>query len=557
MRNGSSGDTLYLGDYLALLRRRWMAVCLCLLLGLGTALAYLQWAPKQYRATTSILITAVDDGTQSAATKNAINLDTEAQLVTSTGTVAGAAQRLRVPSSAEAELVAGVSVSAPANTHILQISYAAATPGDAQRRSLAFAQAYLDQRRQLAADTLQAEENALQTSIDAVNAERQEAIKAEAPLAAGSPAQVQLADRIATLNTQLTKLAGQQNQIRATIVSPGQISVEPSAPSSPSSPNRLVTLTAGLLLGLLAGVGLAMLRQRLDDLIRRPEDLFRRTDVPVTAVLAGRLGGGRVAIEPPATPDGRGYARLRNLVTAGLLPGERPVVVVAGIRHGGGTVAANLAASLARAGEDVFLVCADPDGRTAAGLLGDGPHAGLAEILLGEVGLADAARPVAGLPRLRVLAPGRAADRMAGLQESNGLLELVTELASDAYVVIDAPATSESPDAQRLANTAQLAVVVVEVGQARAREVLDACTQFETVGTPVLGAVIAHYGRDEHPGTHIDAARQTGGSTPGSGDHHAAPGASGGPDEAEGAIVAPRTQGAALVPPGSRGSVSR
>ena len=37
---------------------------------------------------------------------------------------------------------------------------------------------------------------------------------------------------------------------------------------------------------------------------------------------------------------------------------------------------------------------------------------------------------------------------------------------------------------------------MVEAGQTAAREVLDACAQFESMGTPVLGAVIARYGSD-------------------------------------------------------------
>jgi hypothetical protein len=67
-------------------------------------------------------------------------------------------------------------------------------------------------------------------------------------------------------------------------------------------------------------------------------------------------------------------------------------------------------------------------------------------------------------------------------------------------VVIEAPPTTDGPDAQTLANVAELGVLVVEAGPTTAREVLDACAQLESVGTPVLGAVIARYGRDGDPG---------------------------------------------------------
>ena len=299
------------------------------------------------------------------------------------------------------------------------------------------------------------------------------------------------------MNNQLAGLGSQQNQVRAEVVNPGQISRQPGVPSAPSSPNRLVTLAGGFALGLLAGAAVALLRQRTDDVIRRPEDLIRRTRVPVAAVLSSTLHNGSVDILPPMSSDGRGYARLRNLVTTGLLQTNRPVVVVAGVRHGGGPVAANLAASLGRAGEEVYLLCADVFGTTATALLGGQPQAGLAEVLAGEIDVAAATHAVPGIPHLRVIGPGRDPDRADALLQTRSPRTLIDHLVRSAsYVVIEAPATSDSPDAQTLANMADLAVLVVEVGKTAAREVLDACAQFESMGTPVLGAVAAHYGRD-------------------------------------------------------------
>jgi hypothetical protein len=66
-------------------------------------------------------------------------------------------------------------------------------------------------------------------------------------------------------------------------------------------------------------------------------------------------------------------------------------------------------------------------------------------------------------------------------------------------VIIEAPPTTDSPDAQTLASGAELAVLVVEAGPTNAREVVDACAQLESMGTPVLGAVIGRYGRDSDP----------------------------------------------------------
>jgi Mrp family chromosome partitioning ATPase len=184
---------------------------------------------------------------------------------------------------------------------------------------------------------------------------------------------------------------------------------------------------------------------------------------------------------------------------------SRPVVVVAGVRHGGGPVAANLAVSLARAGEQVFLVCADVFGGTTAALLGSQPRAGLGEVLAGEIDATTASSTVAGIPHLRVLGAGRDPDRADALLQTRSPRKLIEELlATASYVVIEAPATADSPDAQTLANVAELAVIVVELGQTGAGEVLDACAQFESMGTPVLGAVVARYGKDARPDELVD-----------------------------------------------------
>src|SRR3954465_7656037 len=86
-----------LGDYLQVFRRQWLVLLIGLLLGLGLSLTYLHVAPKEYRATTGGLVPPIA-GTSPGSARNAgINLDTEAQLVTSTDTLATAAATLGVP----------------------------------------------------------------------------------------------------------------------------------------------------------------------------------------------------------------------------------------------------------------------------------------------------------------------------------------------------------------------------------------------------------------------------------------------------------------------------
>jgi Mrp family chromosome partitioning ATPase len=500
-----------LGDYIELLRRQWLAVLVCLVLSIGLAVAYLQLAPREYRSQTSVLVTETTPtaGTDRTVT---INLDTEAQLVTATQTVAAAAAELDIPEDEAGRLTGQVAVSVPPNTEILDIAFTGSTAAEAQRGSLAFAEAYLAQRADTAQAALDAEYDALQARVDAVNAQLAGVLKTAAGQAAGSPERARSDETAAGLYSQLATLSSNQNRVRSETVTPGKIVTQPQLPDAPSSPDPLITLAAGVLLGLVAGVGVAARRHRADDVIRTPEDLFGRTRVPVAAVLSERLHDGEIAVLQPLSADGRGYARLRNLVTTSLDESSRRVVLVTGVRRGGGPVAANLAASLARSGEDVVLVCADVYGSTATALLGDSPAAGLAEVLDTDQPLDDALRRFPGVPTLRILGPGRDIDRADAQLQTRSPRKLVDRLLETAtYVVLEAPPTTDSPDAQTLANVAELAVLVIDGGHTTAREVLDACAQMESVGTAVLGAVMARYGRDsERDGSRRALAVQPG-----------------------------------------------
>ena len=101
------------------------------------------------------------------------------------------------------------------------------------------------------------------------------------------------------MDAQLSTLESNQARLRTETLSPGRVITQARLPRSPSSPDPLVTLAAGVLVGAAVGLGLAALRHRRDDLIRTPDDLVRRTHVPVAAVLSKPLHSGEVSLLGP------------------------------------------------------------------------------------------------------------------------------------------------------------------------------------------------------------------------------------------------------------------
>ncbi len=136
-------------DYLGAIRRRWWIVIIGLILGAAAGLLAISLQSKVYDSATSVLVTDTGAPTQGSAanarTSSGINMDTEAQLVKSQ-TVSSAAQKILSTSTSTTQLVKHVTVTVPANTQVLSISYSTGSPTAAQAASRAFAQAYLNSR---------------------------------------------------------------------------------------------------------------------------------------------------------------------------------------------------------------------------------------------------------------------------------------------------------------------------------------------------------------------------------------------------------------------------
>jgi Mrp family chromosome partitioning ATPase len=199
---------------------------------------------------------------------------------------------------------------------------------------------------------------------------------------------------------------------------------------------------------------------------------------------------------PPFGAAGRMFNRLRNEALASLRTDDQVIVVTGASRGAASTlVAANLAAALGRSGSEVVLVCAHLpesllDTAPATRLLGVRATPGLSDVLAGKVALDEAVQQAPRNPWLRVLTTGGTASA-GGLLQSPALRDTLDALRGEAeYVVIEAPSTAASADAQSLASLADAAILAVELKRSTHAEVVDAAEQLRRVGTPLLGAVV-------------------------------------------------------------------
>lgn len=479
-----------LTDYGALLRRRAWVIALAILIGVGLGLGYTSSQSKEYTSTTEVLVTATgvadDSVLANGRTRGEINLDTEAQLLTSTAVVRLAAELLGNDISV-AELQSRVRVSVPPNTEVLSISVTGPSAASARASADAFASAYLANRAESASNQLTARQGSRQAQIQVLTEALETATAALRALPAESAERFLAEAQISSLSAEIATLTAESNELQATPVTPGQVITEATLPQAPSSPILLVNLAGGGMLGLLVGCGLALLLHQRDRRLHSSDDIARAAGAPV---LASVQHSPSVWVAEPASGAGRAYIRLRNVLQASAAADMR-TILVAGVDGEGSEVADNLAAALSRSGSHVVLVSTHPGSTTLRRLWLSEHGPGLSEVLGGQARTTIALQVPAGLEGLRVLTVGQNPGRAAELLETRAAQELLSALAGLAdYVIVDAESTTRSSQAQTLAAACQAALLVVNPRTVRVDDVRDGVEQFEAVGTPLLGCVV-------------------------------------------------------------------
>jgi capsular exopolysaccharide synthesis family protein len=260
-------------------------------------------------------------------------------------------------------------------------------------------------------------------------------------------------------------------------------------PPNASSPRPFRTLAAGILAGLVLGIGGAFAFHALDPRLRREEQLRERYSLPILARVPKekgartsspgerRFGIGphrrhRRALGPrqlsPATLES--YRTLRAMLTAShpADTGRAHSILITGPSPSEGktTTAINVASSYALAGASVILIEADFRRPTVGEALGVRSSIGIGKVLLGTATLEEALVPVNPFgDSLRALLVDRAGDWLAevlSLPAAGKVLERAVQMAD--VVVIDSPPLTEVIDALPLAQQVDDVLMVVRLG---------------------------------------------------------------------------------------------
>jgi capsular exopolysaccharide synthesis family protein len=443
----NSGErAVELGDYLDILRRRWLSVLIIVLTTLALASAVTLAMPKKYTATTRLFIAVAGvSATDLAQGSNFAEkqMASYAEVATSPLVLAPVISQLGLRTT-PTELAKSIEATVPDRTVILEIAATDLDPARAEQ----IANAVGEQLKKAATDYL-------------------------------SP-----------------QKPDDTEAVHVTTIAAAEVG------DGPSSPKVIQNLGLGLILGLLSGLGVAVLRHVLDTKIRNENDVRILTDSPILGVVAydQEVPTHPVILrdEPLAAPS-EAVRRLRtNLQFIDIAHRPKSIVVSSSIpAEGKTTIAINLAVSLADTGARVILVDADLRRPSIAEYMGIEGQVGLTTVLIGRADVKDVVQPF-GTSSLDLLPAGQVPPNPSELLGSVAMASLLERLsASYDMVLLDSPPLLPVTDAVVLSKLAGGALVVVGADRAHRPQLQQSLDSLHTAGVHLFGLVMNKIARRE------------------------------------------------------------
>ena len=335
--------------------------------------------------------------------------------------------------------------------------------------------------------------------------------------------------QVQTYGRQVDLLRDQLQQAEiAEAAETGQVDiVDLATPGAPIGSSRKPKIILALLIGLIAGMGVAYILENYRPVIRRRDELEEALSLPNLAMVPqirtasrtqGRFahavrflpkslrgangngnghGGDRLQTELVTVSDIRSsgaeaYRTLRTnlLFSAAVRAVHRVVVTSPGPEEGKSTTAANLAIAFAQQGHRVLLIDCDLRRSRVHKIFDETQTPGLTNILIGRMQPMDVIRPTR-IDGLMILPSGALPPNPAELLGSSLMSGLLDTLSGEFDIVIlDTPPLLAASDAAIISRISDGALVVVRAGKTERSALQTAIQQLTTVGARVLGTVL-------------------------------------------------------------------
>ena len=270
--------------------------------------------------------------------------------------------------------------------------------------------------------------------------------------------------------------------------------------TSPSSPNKFANLLAGVIFGLGAGIGLALLRRLLDSTVKN------ETDLQDTPLLSAVLWDAEAEVSPLLTQADKYSVRVESFrqlrTNLQFISPEYPpkLIAVASALPGEGktTTATNLAISLSVAGFKVLLLECDLRRPKVGKYLGFTTRSkGLTELLTSRTNAGYKTFVQEFYPsnssklKLDYISSGAIPPNPSELLNSERFSSLLKTMRKNYdYVIVDSPPILPVADTSLIATNVDGVLMVVHAGVTKKNQYLGAVESIRSVNSNVIGAVL-------------------------------------------------------------------
>jgi capsular exopolysaccharide synthesis family protein len=466
--------------YLDTIRERWWLILATMAVAVAVAGLYIIATPARYRAESDLLVTPVTGNEAADAGLGLITesndptqtVSTAAKLVSTPAVAAATVKKLRLAETPEA-LLGDIAVEPIAQSSLIAVLAERGSARESARVANAFAI----------------------SAVELLTSQLHSVISTELPLLERRLSSLPAAEQsgAGTLGQRVTELQAMLSAPNPTL----RVATLATVPSSAFSPQKKLALVAGLLGGLVIGIGVAFASQALDPRLRREQQLRSMFRLPLLAwiprVDGPRKTDGPLAPERLSAGAVEAYRTLRATLTATVGEGHRSILITSSSGgEGKSTTAINLAEALAAADHRVLLIEGDMRRPTIARTLNIRPTVGVGAVLINDATMQEAIVTSSRYgANLGFLLAEPTASPLADRLSLPTARKLVTEAESLAdFVVIDSPPLTEVTDALPLAQEVDAVVLMARIGASRLSRLANLGDILQQGGVKPAGIVV-------------------------------------------------------------------
>lgn len=288
----------------------------------------------------------------------------------------------------------------------------------------------------------------------------------------------------------------------------------PVIPIWPTAPNRKTTTLIGLLLGLLAGTGLAFLIHILRNGVEDPAEVEKILGLPTYGTIPYSRQQGKLdrqtdknkvapAMLALAEPKGPAMESIRSIRTAlyfAAMDAPNNIIMLTGPEPalGKSFLSINLGAVLADTGRRVVVIDADMRRGHLHKVVNKNREPGLSNILSGTAKTEECLGDTS-IPNLWIITTGTLPPNPSEMLVNERFVELISALSRTFdHVIIDTPPVLAVTDAAIIGRHAGISLIVLKAGEHPMRMIEETANRLHRAGVQVRGTLFNQVGRTRH-----------------------------------------------------------